>query len=245
MSEVNLNSSSGTEIRKNTSPQKKEKESTTIFVNANVVYLNFCPSTTKIKYNNYQSNEDSKEFNAQEPDLDKKSPVMRQSSKIPVLTSLRHIFQSRKMAAEKPVEDKKNFPVATPANTVSPSASGFPSSENLSYASYHEVCDAKKQIEEVINTSAKGARRKSNFNFMKSTKSSERKKNINTVKFPTPTSSNNKEGLTPYYYCDLEKMPRENSFEADWSTGLSLIGGNAETTDMFLATWLEKINRKN
>ena len=46
---------------------------------------------------------------------------------------------------------------------------------------------------------------------------------------------------TVHLFCEVE----ENNFEADWSTGLSLIGGNAETTDMFLATWLEKINRKN
>ena len=232
MNGINFNLPPAAEIEKNPSPQKKKGESTTSFPNETAEDLNFCPTTTEIKSKNYKTNEDSKKFNANMSVVDRTSLVLRYSSKMPVAASLRHIFQGRKLAAEKLVEEKKSSLVATSTTMVAPSAS-FVSSKNIRYDSFNEVCDAKRQTDEVKSTSEEDE-----VQFLKS---SEGKKNANADKVPTQTSSLYEDGLNPHYFCEVE----ENNFEADWSTGLSLIGGNAETTDMFLATWLEKINRKN
>ena len=180
-----INLSPETEIKKNTSPQEKKVKSTTSFTNETAEDLNLCPSTTEIKSNNYETNEDSKNLNANESVADEKLPVLRQPSKIPVPTSLRHTFQGRKLAAENLVGEKKSSLVAT-SSTMVPSSASFVSSKNISYASFYEVFDAKKRIHEVKSISEEGE--------AKNLKSSDGKKNVNADKLPTPTSSPYEDG---------------------------------------------------
>ena len=238
-------STSKTKIEKKAFPQKRKVESTTVFINETVTRLNYNLGTTGFRYNKYQANKSSKKVKSEKPVSEKNLQVFKSFSKIPVTEGFRKFFHGGKLAAKKKVIDKESSPIASPASLILPSTNDNASRENPSCASFCETFNAKKQIDEVKSTSATGAVHKGIFSSSVNLKSSERIKNQNPSKLPIPINCPYKKGFVPYYYGDLQKMPKENCLEAEWSIGLSLEGGHEETTDMYTAIWLEKISRKN
>ena len=238
-------STSKTRIEKKAFPQKRKVESTTVFINETVTRLNYNLGTTGFRYNKYQAKKSLKIVKSEKPVSEKNLKVLKSFSKIPVSERFRKFFHGGKLAAKKEVNDKESSPIASPASLILPPTNDNASRENPSCASFCEIFNAKTQIDEVKSTSATGAVHKAIFNSSMNLKFSERIKNQNPSKLPIPINCHYKKGFVPYYHGDLQKMPKENCLEAEWSIGLSLEGGHEKTTDMYTAIWLEKISRKN
>ena len=194
-----------------TSPRKIKDENMTFNINASVVNFNFDASTAGIKYNDDELNKNLEKLSAEEPVLENKSPVLKRFTKIQDLAKIFRNFRDKKSAANKLIEDKNSSLAARLDNNVSPSASGYAPDKKLSFVRVCADFDTKTEIDKEKNTSANGAIRKDIMNSMNNLKTLQEERNQNAGNLPTPTSLPFKTDFTPYYYRDLETMPRKKN----------------------------------